>query len=115
MNIDSAMMFSTSGTIQRKYQASLDANGIPQISYGGGTYNVLESFCVVPLRLVFALTDIRPSKYNIDDCYGFFAGSSVVNDGDHVNVGYGTFEVDKRRPYYQDGGAVGYESYLKMV
>ncbi len=113
---DFGMKFGEAGTILRRYVGSLDANNDTDYEWGGGTYSVsTESFHVVPIRLARGLAELSASRYNPQDCVGFFQSNSVVAEGDRVVTVNGTFEVDKLRKYLLQGSSQGFEAYLKAI
>jgi len=115
INIEGALKYVSPGTIQRKYLATTDAQGNPVYSYGGGTWDSPENFAVFPIRLVKGLAEMRSTRYNPEDCVGFFGGTSLVSQGDHVNCQIGTFDVDKLRKYALGVTVIGFEAYLKEI
>ncbi len=115
INIESNLLQGQSGTLMRQYIASADANGDNVYVWGGGTYNNIENFMVVPVRLVVGLAETSQGRLNERDCVGYMAGTSVAKQGDRIFVKAGTFQIDVIRPIVQQNSIVGFESYLKEV
>ncbi len=115
INIESDLLQGQSGTLMRRYIASTDANGDNVYTWGGGTWNNVENFMVVPVRLVVGLAETSQGRLNERDCVGYMAGTSIAKQFDRVFVKAGTFNIDVIRPTVQQNTIVGFEAFLKEV